>query len=220
VRIGLGGDEQTLEMQPGETRQVALHPGKAGRRYSPTNVLWWVATLAVETERGGFRPWTRHFPPPECPQFAYNERIEETFYAGAVLRLLGPRPFLERDLYSARWDAVEAPARVVAGERFTVRARITNASNASWQGFGSAQVHLTYRWLDGNGAAIAPEGLRTALPSVLGPGASLDVEIEVQAPEQPGRLTLALEPVLEFVSWFGDRDPGSVRRIAIEVERR
>jgi hypothetical protein len=220
VRIDLGGDAQVLDMQPGETRQVTLHPGRAGRRYSPTNVLWWVAKLTVEAEGGKLLPWTRHFPPSECSQFAYNPRIEETFYTGAVLRLLGPRAFLERDLYAARWEEVEVPDRVVAGERFVVRARVLNASAASWQGFGSAQVHLTYRWLDGNGEQVAPEGLRTALPREVGAGDRVEVEMDVDAPKQAGAYTLELEPVLEFVAWFSARDPGSVRRVAVEVEER
>jgi hypothetical protein len=217
VRVAWGGDEKILDLGAGETRQVALQPERAGRRYSPTNVSWWVSKLAIESDRGALRPWTRRFPPPECPQFAYNESIEETFYTGAVVRVLGPRAFLERDRWAARWNAVVAPEAVVAGERFAVSAQIANASGAPWDGFGSAQVHLSYRWLDAGGAVVA-EGLRTPLPRVVAPGESVEVEIAVEAPPRSGSYTLALEPVLEFVSWFGDRDPGAVRRIAVVVE--
>ena len=48
-------------------------------------------------------------------------------------------------------------------------------------------------------------------------GESVDVELAVEAPPQPGSFTLALEPVLEFVSWFGAHDPAAVRRVAVEV---
>ena len=91
-----------------------------------------------------------------------------------------------------------APA-LAAGAQVEVPLRLHNAGDAPWS--PAAGDRLAYHWIDGDGRRI--EGIRTALPGFVAPGATLEIAGRVLAPSEPGTYTLEWEPVREHVRWFG-----------------
>jgi len=161
--------------------------------------------------------WEREFPPNTCPGWPWQPKEPDSFYTGATLSYVGDPAILQADVYHARWQRVTLPPRVAAGERFVADVALGNRSEVTWPNRGAARVRLAYHWLDATGATVVREGERTELPQPVDPRTRVHVEQKIVAPAQPGRYTLVLEPLLETVSWFGDKDPGTVWRGAVEV---
>jgi hypothetical protein len=104
---------------------------------------------------------------------------------------------------AVRWHAYELePQR--AGVATRARVRLENAGTAPWRSRGREGVQLAYHWLDALGNAIVWDGSRTALPRVVGPGESVELEPTVLAPRPPGRYRLAFDLVEEFRFWFAE----------------
>jgi hypothetical protein len=178
----------------------------------------WVYRLVVEADTGRVRAWTRHYPPPSCSYFAWNEQTAESFYLGAALTFLGPGEVLDAPVYDIAWGTVRAPARAIAGAPLTVSVQLTNRSASAWTAEGAARVRLAYHWRDARGELVVFDGERTSLPLPVVPGATITVDQRVVAPPTPGHYTLELDPVFEHVAWFGERNGGRVYRLALDVE--
>jgi hypothetical protein len=105
--------------------------------------------------------------------------------------------------YRASIELLEDDLRLVCGEARTFDVAVRNDGAASWPGGMDArpQVRLAYRWHTGRGRT--EEGLRTALPAPLEPGASVIVPLEVLGPERPGKREIEIDLVHEHVRWFG-----------------
>jgi hypothetical protein len=84
----------------------------------------------------------------------------------------------------------------------TARVTVENAGSASWRSDGAGGLQLSYHWLDPIGNPIVWDGIRTPLPTVVGPGSSLTVDVTVQAPRPPGRYRLAFDLVEEHRFWL------------------
>jgi hypothetical protein len=69
----------------------------------------------------------------------------------------------------------------------------------STRNFGS--VHMSYHWVDKHGEVVL-DGIRSAIPGVLLPGKSTQVNIVSSIPKDVGELSLKLSPVQEGCSWF------------------
>ncbi len=67
---------------------------------------------------------------------------------------------------------------------------------------GHEGIQLAYHWLDPLGNAIVWDGARTALPGVVRPGETVELESPLVAPRPPGRYRLAFDLVEEFRFWF------------------
>jgi hypothetical protein len=104
---------------------------------------------------------------------------------------------------AVRWLAYEV-AEQRAGVTTRARVRLENAGSASWRSRGREGVQLAYHWLDPLGNAIVWDGSRTALPEVVAPGATVELEASVLAPRPPGRYRLAFDLVEEFRFWFAE----------------
>ena len=135
----------------------------------------------------------------------------------AELQLLGPADYLGSDLYTVDWGEIDAPEVIETGAEIEIAIRLTNASAVTWRARGAAQVRLAYHWLDPDGRPVIEEGLRTPLREAVSPGATLTQKQRVRAPEQPGSYLLELDPVLEHIAWFSQRNGGNTRRLPIEV---
>lgn len=211
VRLRMGDARESFEAGPGTgsgpVHRVALSPGgPTARAHGPGGELA-VYRLEVETETGRVEPWTRVFPPPRCPDssFAWYETLADNFYVGAEVTLLSAGGDPGRDVFGVEWREVAVRSRVPAGSRFYADVRLANTSDAAWDGIGAAQVRLSYHWLDAGGRTVVADGLRTGFGAPVAAGAEVRVLAEVEAPAEPGRYVLEIEPVLEHVAWFSDR---------------
>lgn len=239
IRVELAGTRETLELGPaapgGPARQLTLQPEAPSRRGSRAGSPFVAYRLEVEAEQGESRAYTKRFPPNPCPDplFGYDESRRETFYVGAELAFLGPRESLARNVFGVAWKAVDVRPRVVAGQTFYARVRLENTSPAEWRTAGAAEVKLSYHWLEPSKAAApgpAPagaidpariedfDGVRTELPGPVATGEEVEVLQEIQAPEEPGRYVLVLDPVFEHVAWFSQRGVLPYRIAVIVVE--
>jgi len=141
------------------------------------------------------------------------------FPVGVALRYLGTEDPRQREVFAATWSEVELPEEVPAGSRFQVHAQLTNRSAESWPANGALKVQAAYHWLDSDGETILWDGRRTRLPRDLAAGDTVELELEVQAPEAVGRYDLVLDPVYEQVGWFSARSPtnASHHEVAVTV---
>jgi hypothetical protein len=213
VEVALGGDRAAVSLHAGEVATVELEPRSFSRRYSPGNELWWVTELVVTTRRGAVRHRTRHWPATPCSGvFAHDPVTEESFFAGAGVRILGDPEEVDRDLYRAAWSALAAPEQVLPGAVFEVEATAVNRSSVPWPAVGAARVRGGYRFLDrATGAVVVDFGPRTDLAAPLAPGETVTLRFEITAPAVPGEYTLEVDLVHEYVAWFGDRGNPTAR---------
>jgi len=107
--------------------------------------------------------------------------------------------------HAARYAAGPAPPRVAAGQAFEIDCDLANDGWLEWRSDGSHPVMVSYHWLDGTGARLPGEGLRTPLPRAVGQGASVRVNTRIVAPQAPGAYTLAIDLVEEGRTWFSER---------------
>jgi hypothetical protein len=68
-------------------------------------------------------------------------------------------------------------------------------------------VRIAYRMLDEAGAIVVADGHRTVLPTPLGPGQSVTLDITVQLPTTAGAYQLATTLVQESFAWFDELNP-------------
>ena len=102
---------------------------------------------------------------------------------------------------AVRWlgyELVEQRAGVTTAARVTFE----NAGSAPWRSRGREGVQLAYHWLDPLGNPIVWDGTRSALPVVVRPGETVEVESTLTAPSPPGGYRLAFDLVEEFRFWF------------------
>ena len=98
--------------------------------------------------------------------------------------------------------------------------KIVNRSWRLWDSFAAENpVLVSYHWLDAQGETIVEDGLRSPLPRPVAPGETCEVAVRIQSPDEPGRLTLAIDLVHEHVTWFS-RAGAPPLRIAMRVTTR
>lgn len=225
VRLEMAGAGETVELGPGPrggpSARIRLEPEApsfVGSRRGSSFVAY---RLEVRTEEGRSRAYTKRFPPNPCPDgiFGYDASRLETFFGGAEVVYLGTEEGVGEDVFGVEWRSVDVRRRVVAGQTFYATVRLANAATAPWRRAGAAEVKLSYHWLEGEdpeggeGAEdpldpariVDFDGERTELPLPVGPGEEVDVLLEIEAPEEPGRYVLALDPLFEHVAWFSHR---------------
>jgi hypothetical protein len=140
-------------------------------------------------------PWPTRAPPERSLRTATREEIDTRWHGAPAVD----------GLYRGSLELPHAVEAFVVGEERPVVVRVANAGTHVWPHgeVGWPSIHVSYRWLDETGGVSVGEGLRTALPATLPPGASLLASVDVASPPQPGRHTLVLDLVHEHVRWFG-----------------
>jgi hypothetical protein len=118
------------------------------------------------------------------------------------MNLVGEHPVPAGPL-AVRWLAYELP-ELRAGTTGTARVRLRNAGSAAWRSRGVSGVQLSYHWLDDRGNAIVWDGPRVAFAWPVEPGEETEVDVELRAPQPPGRYRLAFDLVEEFRFWFAE----------------
>jgi hypothetical protein len=109
--------------------------------------------------------------------------------------------------------AVEAPPDITmtAGDVVSIPVKLTNRGRVTWDPADAAPFQLSYHWLAADGEQVVEfEGLRTAFPAVVSPGATIAVEARVKAPGVPGRYRLLWDVVIDRRLWF-TTDPNAQR---------
>lgn len=130
--------------------------------------------------------------------------------AGSTLALAG-----EPD--RARIAVVELPSDAIPGGTTMAVVEVSNAGDREWP--ASGPVRLAYHWLDESGRLVERDGVRTALPQAVAPGATVRLCAQLVAPAAPGTYTIEWDLVREGVHWFSEVDTASVARDAVRVAR-
>ena len=92
-----------------------------------------------------------------------------------------------------------------AGRPLRVRTRVHNLSTRPFPAqatYGRRLVRLGAQLCDEAGVLLNRDFARAWLPQTLDAGGSLEVPIEIPAPEQPGRYALKFDLVSEGIDWF------------------
>jgi hypothetical protein len=91
-------------------------------------------------------------------------------------------------------------------ETVTVPVTVKNTGKENWPPPADKPINFAYHWLDETGQKmIVQDGIRTALPQGLAAGGQINLQAQVQAPDQPGKYILRLTLVQEIVAWFEDK---------------
>ncbi len=97
------------------------------------------------------------------------------------------------------------PLRAKAAQAVKVRTRVRNLSARPLRAqasYGRRLVRLGAQLVGPDGTMINRDHARAWLPGDIPPGGSADVDIDVPAPEQPGRYALKFDLVSEGIDWF------------------
>jgi uncharacterized protein (DUF3820 family) len=106
------------------------------------------------------------------------------------------------------WGATyKVPATTLGstGALATMPVILTNTSNFPWSSSGANPINLGYHWYDAAGKALVWDGVRTKLPSDLGPDQTQTLQVSVQLPGAPGAYALRWDLVQEGVAWFSQK---------------
>jgi MoaA/NifB/PqqE/SkfB family radical SAM enzyme len=97
------------------------------------------------------------------------------------------------------------PLRARAAQAVKVKTRVKNLSSRPFRAqasYGRRLVRLGAQLVASDGTIINRDHARAWLPGDIPPGGSAEVEIDVPAPEQPGRYALKFDLVSEGIDWF------------------
>jgi SAM-dependent methyltransferase len=106
---------------------------------------------------------------------------------------------LAAEAYRAKLRLLDPPAELAVGEATTVRVAVTNDSGLAWRHAGS--LRLGNHW-QRDGRHIVQDDGRTALPPVVQPGETVELDLRVTAPADQGTALLELDLVHEFIGWW------------------
>lgn len=97
------------------------------------------------------------------------------------------------------------------GEIIKIPVTVKNTSNFIWEKDSSSPVNFSYHWLDSKGKIVVHEGERTLLPENLAPQESAELNTVIKAPDHPGKYSLNLTMVQEYVGWFENKGAKSLK---------
>ncbi len=199
IELRLAGAEETLRFEGAEgpeerTRIVELEPRAPDRELRRGAKRVRVYKLEVHPRSG------------RNPRNAKGIVIEPRFYLGASLTYLGTREQLQRqEHYRVSWHQAQVPERLTAGETARIPVRLRNRSRSPWSSVGPLPVKLSYHWRSRAGEMVVFDGERTPFAREIEPGKTVEMEMTLRAPAQPGRYRLQLDLVREGVAWFSER---------------
>jgi MoaA/NifB/PqqE/SkfB family radical SAM enzyme len=110
------------------------------------------------------------------------------------------------------------PSRVEPGQPIACTVAVENRSPWNLRSTGPNPINISYHWIDSNGACVVFDGLRSRLIPELPSGRQRTYPLDVIAPDAPGRYTLRVTPVQEYVAWFDNIDPRNTAQCMVEVE--
>ncbi len=142
-----------------------------------------------------------------------RHQAEKSGPASAAVRLafLGEgEPWLREAYFRAVLKSAVVPDLMMVKEEVSVPLRVLSRSPFAWD----SAVRLSYHWRSAGYDPAFPgpvnvwDGLQTLLPGgALGPGETLEGEMQVLAPDKPGDYVLELDLVADQVAWFAGKSP-------------
>ena len=185
--------------------------------YERPSIVDWVAT-GKGTLRFYAYPNTTYFVYVGPLQSIQQCSVTVDFKGEVVLRSDGSWQYKPVD--GVRYGAVTLPRKVSSDAEFTVELTVTNISHAwwyaerppwwtpqswgeNWAGTNSWQTQFTYHWYDSNGELVVKDGLRTELPRNIRPNETVNLDMKIKAPSQPGRYRLVIDGAQGQNIWFG-----------------
>jgi SAM-dependent methyltransferase len=153
----------------------------------------------------------QHSPP--SVQLACLVELQRVVRPGGVLVFQIPyRPSrpdeLPTEAMRARIELLDVPNPIELGQTAPVRARVTNVASHTWP--AGRLIRLGNHWFANGEPARWNDG-RVDLPHDLAPGASVELELRVVAPAEPGEYDLELDVVQEAVTWWAEVGSAPVR---------
>jgi hypothetical protein len=133
-----------------------------------------------------------------------RERARKTADAPEITESQGP---LDDDAYEALLSVPDAPTKLRPGEQATVRVSVRNLSDFVWPARGQKDgkyfINVADSWLDGGDESLVNnlDG-RSTLPRDLWPGESIELPLNIRAPDAPGDYLLEIDLVQEGVTFF------------------
>ena len=106
-----------------------------------------------------------------------------------------------RSAYVATY-AVGLPPVLLPGGRTTVPVTVVNSGTAAWAAAGASPVRLAAHVNDAKGNVVIWDGARTSLAADVAPGASVKLDLIVDAPSAPGPYRVRIDLVREGIVWF------------------
>jgi len=126
-------------------------------------------------------------------------RLPESLPTAAPTR---PVPPPAAPLYGAVYTGGNPPVGIKVGHVVTVPVTVQNTGAQTWPAGGA--FHLSYHWYSG-AAEIVKDGDRTAMPSAVPPGGSVNLSAKVTAPPRAGDAALKWDMIQDGVGWFSDK---------------
>lgn len=146
-------------------------------------------------------------------------------YVAELARVLAPGGFLSFDLPSRPLDVPVLPAGALAphayhgrvhagtvvphGDWARIDVTVTNTSAVDWP--AGPPLNVGNHWLAADGAVVAADDRRAAVPLPLAAGQAAVVRLDVSWPPPPGAAVVELDLVHEGVLWFAAMGGGTVR---------
>jgi tRNA (mo5U34)-methyltransferase len=114
----------------------------------------------------------------------------------------------------------DGPERSRAGEALKFKLKSENIGQARWlrgsdDGAEVGSVHLAAHLLDQSGAPISWYYAGAFLPHDVAPGETVELEIDLSAPETPGEYMLEFDMVSEHLAWFEDLGSAVAKQVLI-----
>jgi hypothetical protein len=161
-----------------------------------------------------------------CPFPVLHVNDGEPVFSASEARLDVPRwgasdmPVLKvSDPHLVNLSIKSALPQVEPGQPIACTVAIENRSSWNLRTLGQNPVHISYHWLDSSGAYVVFEGIRSRFIPELPSGRQRTYAIDVIAPDLPGRYTLQVTLVQEYVAWFENLDPRNAAQCIVEVVR-
>jgi len=107
------------------------------------------------------------------------------------------------------------PDSLEAGSHSSIPIIISNDGNEIWSTADGFAV--SYHWLDSDGGTVVWDGLRSPLPEVVPPGASIELMAWVEVPRTPGDYLLRWDVVQEGVRWLSETDATEPQPVLVSV---
>ncbi len=95
--------------------------------------------------------------------------------------------------------------QMAANEQRTIPITLTNNGALTWRSSGSQPINLGARWLD-SAQNMSYGEPRWPFANPVPPGQTVEMNVTLQAPAQPGNYELIWDVVQEQVTWFGAKN--------------
>ncbi len=176
------------------------------------------ASLAADVAPGGFAMMALPLPVP-ASLGSYTLELDLvqdglTWFSsqGVATRAL---PLVVSSGYGARYGTAPLPA-LLPGGRLTVPLTLTNTGAFTWSPSGANPVRVASHVLDASGNVVNWDGARSQLAADVGPNATAQATLVVDAPSLPGTYLVRVDLVREGLAWFSAQGAPSLE-VALTV---